>query len=73
MRSDKDRKDDRVKKDQRSTKRAVKKIQDNLEKTTLGDLEALASLKEDMEKEEKKAKAKKRLRIERMTTKKPPI
>jgi small subunit ribosomal protein S1 len=60
MRSDRDRTDDRAKKDQRSTKRAVRKIQDNIERTTLGDLEALASLKEDMEKQEKKAKAKKK-------------
>ena len=59
-RTDKDRTDDKMKKDQRSTKRAVKKIQDNIERTTLGDLEALASLKEDMEKQEKKAKAKKK-------------
>ena len=33
------------------------KVQDKLEKTTLGDLEALASLKQDMEKEEKEEKA----------------
>ncbi len=38
-----------------STKRAVKKIKDNLEKTTLGDLEALANLKSDMEQSEKAA------------------
>ncbi len=38
-----------------STKRAVKKIKDNLEKTTLGDLEALANLKSDMEESEKAA------------------
>jgi small subunit ribosomal protein S1 len=48
------------KKEQRTTKRAVKKIQDNIEKTTLGDLEALASLKVDMEIQEKKAKGKKK-------------
>ena len=41
-----------------STKRAVKKLKDNLERTTLGDLEALANLKSDMEASEKKAKAK---------------
>ncbi len=40
--------------EERSTKRAVKKIKDNLEKTTLGDLEALASLKSDLEQSEKK-------------------
>jgi small subunit ribosomal protein S1 len=39
-----------------STKRAVKKLKDNLEKTTLGDLEALANLKSDMEASEKKAR-----------------
>jgi small subunit ribosomal protein S1 len=38
-----------------STKRAVKKLKDNLEKTTLGDLEALANLKSDMEESEKAA------------------
>lgn len=39
-----------------TTKRAVKKLKDNLEKTTLGDLEALANLKSDMEQSEKAAK-----------------
>ncbi len=39
-----------------NTKKAVKKLKDNLEKTTLGDLEALASLKEDMEIKEKKTR-----------------
>ena len=42
-----------------STKRAVKKLKDNLEKTTLGDLEALANLKSDMEQSEKNARNKK--------------
>lgn len=41
-----------------TTKRAVKKLKDNLEKTTLGDLEALANLKSDMEQSEKAAKEK---------------
>jgi small subunit ribosomal protein S1 len=41
-----------VKKD-RATKKTVKKINDALEKTTLGDLSVLASLKEEIEKEEK--------------------
>ncbi len=36
-----------------ATKKQVKKIKDNVEKTTLGDIEALASLKSDMEEEEK--------------------
>jgi len=39
-----------------STKKAVKKLKDSMEKTTLGDLEALASLKEDMEIKEKKTR-----------------
>jgi len=43
-----------------STKRAVKKLKDNLEKTTLGDLEALANLKSDMEDAEKAAAKKKK-------------
>jgi small subunit ribosomal protein S1 len=34
------------------TKRAVKKLKDNLEKTTLGDIESLANLKASMEKKE---------------------
>ncbi|MBE0640877.1 MAG: S1 RNA-binding domain-containing protein, partial [Bacteroidales bacterium] len=37
---------------ERSTKRSVKVLKDSLERTTLGDLEALANLKEEMEKEE---------------------
>ena len=41
-----------VKKD-RATKKTVKKINDALEKTTLGDLSVLANLKEEIEKEEK--------------------
>ena len=44
---------------EKSTKRAVKKIKDNLERTTLGDLEALATLKSDMETSEKAALKKK--------------
>jgi small subunit ribosomal protein S1 len=43
-----------------TTKRAVKKLKDNLEKTTLGDLEALANLKSDMEQSEKAARDKKK-------------
>jgi len=39
-----------------STKRAVKKIKDNLEKTTLGDLDALANLKASLEKKEEENK-----------------
>jgi small subunit ribosomal protein S1 len=40
----------------KSTRRAVKKLKDSLEKTTLGDFEALANLKSDLEKTEKKEK-----------------
>jgi small subunit ribosomal protein S1 len=35
------------------TKKAVKKVKDNLEKTTLGDVSALANLKSELEKNEK--------------------
>ena len=38
---------------QKNTKRAVKQINDSVEKTTLGDLDVLAALKENLEKEEK--------------------
>jgi len=58
VRASKVKEDDKVKREVRSTKRAVKKIQDNIERTTLGDLAALASLKQDMENEEKSGKAK---------------
>ena len=57
-RSAKDKEDSRARRESRTTKRAVKKIHDKLEKTTLGDLEALATLKKDMEKEEKQEKPK---------------
>ncbi len=40
----------------RSSKRAVKTTNDNIEKTTLGDISALAELKTQMEKDEKKDK-----------------
>jgi len=46
----------KIKNAQRDSKKAVKKIQDNIEKTTLGDLEALANLKDEMEQEEKKSR-----------------
>ncbi len=42
--------------DAKTAKRAVKKLNDKLEKTTLGDLDVLANLKSDLEKEEKKKK-----------------
>ncbi len=41
------------KKGEKTTKKAVKKIKDNLEKTTLGDIEALANLKSEMDGAEK--------------------
>ena len=39
-----------------STRKSVQKIQDNLEKTTLGDLDGLAKLKAEMEQAEKEEK-----------------
>ncbi len=45
------------KKGEKNTKSAVKKIKDNLEKTTLGDIQALANLKSEMEEGEKVAKS----------------
>ncbi len=42
--------------EQKTTKRAVKIINENLERTTLGDLDVLADLKENLEKEEKTKK-----------------
>jgi small subunit ribosomal protein S1 len=44
---------------EKTTKKAVKKIKDTMEKTTLGDLDVLANLKDDMEKSESKSSAKK--------------
>jgi len=40
---------------EKSTKKAVTKIKDTMEKTTLGDLDVLANLKDDMEKSENKS------------------
>lgn len=40
----------------RSTKKAVKAVNDNIEKTTLGDISELAALKSQLEKKEKKEK-----------------
>ena len=40
-----------AKKEEQTTRRAVKKIKDSVEKTTLGDLSVLANLKSDMEQE----------------------
>ena len=39
----------KAKSDDRNTRKAVSKLKDNMEKTTLGDIEALASLKQNME------------------------
>lgn len=44
--------------DSKTTKRAVKILNENLERTTLGDLDVLADLKENLEKEEKSARKK---------------
>jgi small subunit ribosomal protein S1 len=47
--------------EEESTRRTVRRMNENMEKTTLGDIEALANLKSDMEESEKaskKAKAK---------------
>ncbi|MEE0889287.1 MAG: 30S ribosomal protein S1, partial [Bacteroidales bacterium] len=41
------------KKEDKNESSSVKKINEGLEKTTLGDLEVLATLKEEMEKNEK--------------------
>ena len=37
-------------KKEKNTKKAVKKLNETLERTTLGDIDALANLKEEMEK-----------------------
>ena len=47
---DDSRADDSEAKKERATKKTVKKINDTLEKTTLGDLDVLANLKEELEK-----------------------
>lgn len=44
------------KKDADTTKAAVKKVKDSIEKTTLGDLDVLANLKSEMESSERKQK-----------------
>jgi small subunit ribosomal protein S1 len=46
------------KKDAKASSNAVKKVKDSVEKSTLGDLGVLAQLKEQMEGEESKNKAK---------------
>jgi small subunit ribosomal protein S1 len=55
--AEKTREDAKAKQGQRTTKKAVQKIHDNIEKTTLGDLDGLAKLKAEMEQAEKDEKA----------------
>ncbi|MCP4551916.1 MAG: 30S ribosomal protein S1 [Bacteroidetes bacterium] len=50
---------------ERSTKKAVKHMKDKMERTTLGDLDALANLKSEMLESEKKAKAKKKAKTKK--------
>jgi small subunit ribosomal protein S1 len=50
---------EKKKKETKATTASVKKVKESVEKTTLGDLEVLASLKTSMEKTEKGTKAKK--------------
>lgn len=50
---------DKKKKEAKATVASVKKVKESVEKTTLGDLEVLASLKTSMEKSEKGTKTKK--------------
>jgi len=47
----------------KATKKAVKKIKDNLEKTTLGDIESLANLKSEMTKAEEKARVERKAEL----------
>ncbi|MCD4697156.1 MAG: 30S ribosomal protein S1 [Bacteroidales bacterium] len=61
--------DAKTKKEERSTRRAVSKVKDNVEKTTLGDISALASLKQDME-QEARAKLEKMSKTKKTTAKK---
>lgn len=59
-------------KKQKSTanKKAVKKVKSNLEKTTLGDISELASLKSEMEEEQKKEIAEKKAEMDAKEAKK---
>jgi small subunit ribosomal protein S1 len=67
---EKSKQESKVRGEERSTRSAVNKLKDSIEKTTLGDIGVLATLKEDMEQEarakldtmekQKKAKAKKK-------------
>ena len=49
--ADDNRSEDTEAKKERATQKTVKKINDTLEKTTLGDLDVLVNLKEELEKE----------------------
>jgi small subunit ribosomal protein S1 len=60
---EKSKKDRKTKSEERSTRSAVSKIKDSIEKTTLGDIGVLATLKEDMEQEA-------RAKLEKMETQK---
>ena len=51
-----DEKKEEAEKQVKSTKKAVKKVNDNLEKTTLGDVTDLAKLKSELSKAEKENK-----------------
>ena len=52
--AEKAKQDSTIRAEAKSTQKAVRKVKDSLEKTTLGDLGALAKLKKDMEATEKK-------------------
>ena len=52
----KERASEKAKDEAKKAKRSVKKVNEKVEKTTFGDLDVLAGLKTDLEKEEKKAK-----------------
>lgn len=55
--SDKPKLEKQPKDGQQNTKNQIKKLKDNLERTTLGDIEALANLKSEMQEEEKNNEA----------------
>jgi small subunit ribosomal protein S1 len=61
---------DAAKKKSRETKKVVKKVKDNLEKTTLGDIESLANLKEEMNKAEELQRSQ---RLEAMKEEQAPV
>ena len=56
--AEKAREDAKQKQAKRATRKSVQKIQDNIEKTTLGDVTDLAALKKEMEDAEKDKKEK---------------